>query len=96
MKQFNVDEFFKHQAQIKRELDFIEKWEELQAKYFDRTFINVYETLSEEQREEKRKFSDSLPWNYYTDRKFDLEDTLREIQRDYYDWHWEKYGFNAY
>jgi len=66
------------------------------AETADREFHQVYETLTPEEVHEKRAMFDSWNWNNWHDLQYRLEDRLRDNWSAYHDWHWNKFGFNAY
>lgn len=58
-------------------------------------FHNVYETLSEEKRDEWRAIFDSWNWNDWHALEDRLTDRLNDNTSDYNDWHYNTKGWVA-
>lgn len=58
-------------------------------------FHNVYETLSESEREEYRALFDSWKWNDWHSLEDRLNDRINDNTSDFQDWHYNTKGWVA-
>lgn len=56
--------------------------------------INKVDQALKDFNEGKRKDVDN--WNKFHDLRYRLEERRKDNLSNFYDWHWEKYGFNLY
>lgn len=89
-------DFINRQNEIREQIERIDIKLSFYKKWHDKNFGDSFDNLPKEKKEYTRKIAESLPYNYFQDKKEELEDELQSNYIDYQEWHFEKYGWCAF
>ena len=69
----------------------IKSWRNIYNKHF-----NNFNNLSDEEKSKMRKTFDASNWNYWLDKRWEIEDELVDNYKKYQNYHFETHGWCAY